>query len=158
MERDEAAFFRECHVANMAKRLKVETETLEEIRLSPTLILLSDDDALADLVLGIVKWPWKVVRQGADVHLSHKIFAHPNVRLVILDDQAVEENDRGRLLAQIREHFSGTSLLYVAGSQSDGNEKRARTNGAHYYALKPLSPHRFGHVLQSFLQAQQFKG
>ncbi len=140
-----------------ADQIKVNTD-LEEIRLSPTLILLSDDDALADLVLGIVKWPWKLVRQGADGYMSHKIFAQPNVQLVILDDQAVEEKDLSWLLAQISKHFSGTSLLYVAGSQSDGNEKRARTNGAHYYASKPLSPERFGHVLQSFLQAQQFKG
>jgi DNA-binding response OmpR family regulator len=139
-----------------ADQIKVNTD-LEEIRLSPTLLLLSDDDRLADLVLGIVKWPWKVVRQGADGHMSHKIFAHPNVRLVILDDQAVEEKDRSWLLAQISKHFSGTSLLYVAGSQSDGNEKRARTNGAHYYASKPLSPERFGHVLQSFLQHSSSK-
>ena len=141
----------------MAKRLKVKTQTLEEIRLSPTLLLLSDDEALADLVIGIVKRPWKLVRQGADRYISHKLFAQPNVRLVILDDQAVEENDRSWLLAQIRRHFSGTSLLYVAGSQSDGNEKRARTNGAHYYVSKPLSLERFGQVLQSFLQTQ-FKG
>jgi response regulator of citrate/malate metabolism len=150
--------FRGCHAANMANRLKVKTEALEEMRLSPTLLLLSDDQALANLVLGIVKRPWKLVRRGADRHMSHKMFAQPNVRLVILDDQAVEENDRSRLLAQIRKHFTGNSLLYVAGSHSDGNEKRARTNGAHYYVSKPLSLERFGHVLQSFLQAQHVKG
>jgi DNA-binding response OmpR family regulator len=131
---------------------------LEETRLSLTLLLLSDDEALADLVRGIVRRPWKLVRQGADGYMSHKVFTQPNVRLVILDDQAVDENDRGWLLAQIRKHFSGTSLLYVAGSQSEGNEKRARTNGAHYYVSKPLLLERFGHVLQSFLQAQQGKG
>jgi len=142
----------------MAKRLKMTTEALEQMRVSSTLLLLSDDEALTDLVLGIVKRPWKLVRQGADRYVSHKTFAQPNVRLVILDDQAVEENDRSWLLAQIRKHFSGTSLLYVAGKQSDGNEKRARTNGAHYYVSKPLSLERFGHVLKSFLQTQQFKG
>jgi DNA-binding response OmpR family regulator len=142
----------------MAKRLKVKIEALEEMRLSPILLLLSDDESLADLVLRIVKRPWKLVRQGADRYMSNKAFRHPNVRLVILDDQAVEETDRNGLLAQIRKHFSGTSLLYVAGSQSDGNEKRARTNGAHYYVSKPLSLERFGHVLGSFLQTQQLKG
>ena len=128
------------------------------MRLSPTVLLLSDDEGLADLVREIVKRPWKLVRQGADRYMSHKMFAHPNVRLVILDDQAVEENDRNWLLAQIRKHFSGTSLLYIAGSHSDGNEKRARTNGAHYYVSKPFSLEQFGRVLQSFLQVQQVKG
>ena len=128
---------------------------LEENRLSPSVLLLSDDEVLANFVLGIVKRPWKLVRHGADKYGSREVFTQPNVRLVILDDQAVEESDRGWLLAQIRKHFSGTSLLYVAGSQSDDNEKRARTNGAHYYSSKPLSLERFGYVLRSFLQAHQ---
>ncbi len=130
----------------------------EEIRLSPTLLLLSDDETLAELVSGIVKRPWKLVRQDADRHMSRKLFTQPNVRLVILDDQAVEESDRNWLLAQVRKHFAGASLLYVAGSQSDANERRARTNGAHYYASKPLSLERFSRVLRSFLQVQQIKG
>jgi DNA-binding response OmpR family regulator len=140
------------------RSIKVDSDSERKMRLSPTLLLLSDDETLADLVLGIVKRPWKLVRQGADGYMSHKMFAQPNVRLVILDDQAVEENDRNWLLAQIRKHFSGTFLLYVAESQSDGNEKRARSNGAHYYVSKPLSIERFGRVLQSFLQVQQVKG
>jgi DNA-binding response OmpR family regulator len=138
-------------------RLKANID-LKETRLAPTVLLLSDDEALANLVDGIVKRPWKLVRHGTDKHVSRKVFVQPNVRLVIFDDQAVEENDRGWMLAQIRKHFSGISLLYVAANQSDGNEKRARTNGAHYYSSKPLSLMRFGYVLQSFLQAQQIKG
>jgi DNA-binding response OmpR family regulator len=138
-------------------RLKVRTEP-KEMRLAPTVLLLSYDEALAKVVQGIVKPPWKLVRHGTDKYVSREVFALPNVRLVIFDDQAVEENDRGWMLAQIRKHFSGISLLYVAAGQSDANEKRARTNGAHYYVSKPLSVERFGHVLESFLHAQQFDG
>jgi DNA-binding response OmpR family regulator len=151
-------FFRECHVQKMAMRFKVKTEGLEEIRLSSTLLLLSDDEALVNLVLGIVEPPWKLVRSSADRYTNRRMFTQPNVRLVILDDQTVKENDRSWLLARIRKHFSGTSLLYVAGSHSDGNERRARSNGAHYYVSKPLALDRFGHVLQSFLRAQGAKG
>ena len=138
-------------------RLKVNTD-FKDGRLAPSILLLSDDEALVDLVRRIVKAPWKLVRHGADKFMTREVLAQPNVRLAILDDQAVEESDRGRLLAQIRKHFSGISLLYVAGNQTDGNEKRARTNGAQYYVSKPLSLERFGQVLQSFLQAQQVKG
>ncbi len=137
---------------------KVKAETSEQTRLSPTVLLLSDDEELAKLVLGIVKPPWKLVRHAADKYVGRQVFAQPNVRLVILDDQAIEESDRGWLLEQIRKHFSGPPLLYVAGSQSDANEKRARTKGAHYYVSKPLSIERFGQVLQSFLQAKQVEG
>jgi CheY-like chemotaxis protein len=142
----------------MAKRLWRKTETLEEMRPSPTLLLLSDDEGLTDLVLGIVKKPWKLVRQRADRDMSRRVFTQPHVRLVIFDDQAVEESDRSWLLAKIRKYFSGAALLYVASSQSDHNEKRARTNGAQYYVSKPLSLERFGHVLQSSLRAENAKG
>ncbi|MGA7871705.1 MAG: hemerythrin domain-containing protein [Candidatus Binatus sp.] len=131
---------------------------LKDVRLAPSVLLLSDDEPLVDLVRGVVKRPWKLVRQGSDRYMTREALAQPNVRLAIVDDQAVDENDRERLLAQIRKHFSGVSLLYVAGSQSDGNEKRARANGAHYYVSRPLSPERFGQVLQSFLRAQQADG
>jgi len=120
---------------------------------SPILLLLSDDKGLASLVHGIVKRPWKLVWPDWTGRTDHQVFAQPNVRLLVLDDHAIKEDDRGRLLAQIRRHFSGNPLLYVAGIQSDDNERRARTNGAHYYTSKPLSLERFGCVLQSFLQA-----
>lgn len=135
------------HGQNSA-RLKVENS------LSPTVLLLSDDQVLTDSIGRIVERPWKLVRYGAEKSGSREVFTQPNVRLVILDDQTVEENERGWFLAQIRKHFSGTSLLYVAASQSDGNERRARINGAHYYASKPLSLERFGYVLRSFLRHQ----
>jgi response regulator of citrate/malate metabolism len=133
------------------------SDDFAETRLSLTLLLLSSDEALTEVVRRIVVRPWKLVRYGANRYASNKVFNQANVRLVVLDDQVVEENDRSWLLTQIRKHFSGTSLLYVAASQSDGNEKRARTNGAHYYASKPLSLERFGYVLRSFLQADQIK-
>lgn len=140
-------------MANMAKQPKPKLESPGKIRLSPTLLLLSDDQ---NLVTGVVEHPWKLIRQGAGEYRAKKMFAQTNVRLVLLDDQAVDENDRGWLLAQIRKHFSGT-LLYVVSSQSDGNEKRARTNGAQYYISKPLPLERFGYVLRALLRIEQVR-
>ncbi len=128
---------------------------LKYARLAPSILLLSDDTALAGLVRGVVKRPWKLASHRADQFMTREVLALPNVRLAILDDQAVEENDRGRLLEQIRKRFPGNSLLYVAGSQSEANEKRARSSGAHYYVSRPLSLERFAQVLESFLNAQQ---
>jgi response regulator of citrate/malate metabolism len=150
-------FLRECHLAK-SEAAKRKPETFEKMRPSPTLMLLSADEVLADLVSGMVQQPWKLVRQGANKDLSRKMFTQPHVRVVIFDDQVVEENDRNWLLAKIRRYFSGAVLLYVAGSQNDHNEKRARANGAQYYVSKPLWLEGFGHVLQSFLQAENAKG
>ena len=130
---------------------------MEEKRIPLNLLLLSEDEVLAKLVFGFVKSPWRLLRQDAGRYLEQKPFTEPNVQLVILDDQAVGEGDRGWLLAQLRKHFPGHPMLYIAGSHSEDNEIRARTNGAHYYDSKPLSPERFEQVLQSFMQTQQLK-
>jgi DNA-binding response OmpR family regulator len=131
------------------------SDRLEELRLPPILLLLSDDEALIELVCRIVKSPWTLTRESSSTETTHRLLTAPNVRLVILDDQTIEEQQRGRLLMQIRQDIPAASLLYVAGRQSDTNEKRARTNGAHYYVSKPVLPERFSYVLQSFLRAQE---
>jgi DNA-binding response OmpR family regulator len=122
--------------------------------IAPTLLLLSEDKELRNLVLEVVKAPWEIVCNRTN---GHRIFSQQNVRLIILDDQAVEELDRSWLLSQIRKEYSGRPLLYVAGDHSEQNERRARTNGAHYYVSKPLVRAQFGHVLLSFVQVQQAK-
>jgi DNA-binding response OmpR family regulator len=126
--------------------------------LPPALLLLSYDPVLADLVRETLKYPWKFVCGRPDRYLSYKIFTEPNVRLVLLDDEAIQEDDRVWLLTQLRKHFSGSPLLYVASTHSESTEKQARTNGAQYYALKPLSAEHFGPVLCSFLLSQEIKG
>ena len=124
--------------------------------IAPTLLLLSNDETLAEFVLGVVMPPWRLIHHdGGGRCMGDGSFAQPNVRLVILDDQAVQEDDRSWLLTRICKRLPGASLLYVAGNQSDTNEKRARANGAHYYVSKPLSFERFGYVLQSFLRAKK---
>jgi response regulator RpfG family c-di-GMP phosphodiesterase len=121
----------------------------------PTLLLLSDDPALVSIVGGIITHPWGLVRDRPNEYWNHKVVVLPNVRLVIFDDETVEENDRGWVLAQIRKHFSGRSLIYVANSHTEHTERKARTCGAHYYISKPLSPEQFGEVLLSFLQVRR---
>ncbi len=122
--------------------------------LMPTLLLLSRDEAIAGLVADASKTGWKVA-QHRETHALHSLFGEPNVRLVILDDEAVDEHDRGRLLAQIRRRIPSASLLYVAAGHTEDNEKRARTGGAHYYVSKPLALERFNHILQSFMRSQE---
>lgn len=130
---------------------------MDRAPLPPTLLLLTHDEELTALVLKAVKKPWKLVSRHPDRFVSDKAYAQRNVRLVIFDDQSVGENDRGWVLTQIRKHFFGSLLLYVAGTQTDHNERRARTNGAHYYVSKPLPPDPFNRVLQSFLSRQNAK-
>ena len=121
---------------------------------APTLLLLSADKALADFVASSVQPPWTFVHQST-AYTSAEVFAQPNVQLVVLDDEAIEGSERGRLLARIRRYLPTVPLLYIAASHNEANERQARTNGAHYYVAKPLSLEHFGYVLQSFLRARK---
>jgi response regulator of citrate/malate metabolism len=121
---------------------------------SPALLLISEDEQLAGLVGAIVKPPWRVVHRIAATNSRRRMLGEHHVRVVIFDEEAVEEKDREALLGQITRFFSGASVLYVAATQSDANEKKARTNGAHYYVSKPLPLERFAQVLRSFLKTQ----
>lgn len=122
---------------------------------SPVLLLISEDDELATLIGGLAEPPWRLVRHAADTKTPNSVLGAPHVRVVIFDDQAIEESARDVLLAQIARFFSGVPLLYVTATQSDANEKRARMSGAHYYISKPLPLERFTQVLQSFLKTHQ---
>jgi len=120
----------------------------------PTLLLLSGDEQIAKLIATVANATWRIA-QYLETHAIHRILAEPHVKLVILDDEAIEEPERGRLLTQIRRRIPSASLLYVAAGHDEQNEKRARTNGAHYYVSKPLSLDRFGHVVQSFMRLHE---
>lgn len=122
--------------------------------LRPALLLLSADGTLAEMVAGSIQPPWTLAHYQSSGR-NHEAFNLPNVRLVLLDDDTVDSNDRGMMLRHIRKYFPSVPLLYVAGDHDGENERRARSNGAHYYAAKPLALDRFGHVLESFLRANK---
>jgi len=105
-------------------------------------------------VASAVQPPWTLAHQPA-AYTSPEAFGRPNVQLVVLDDEAIEGSERGRLLTQINRYLPTTPLLYIAATHDEANERQARTNGAHYYVAKPLSLQHFGYVLQSFLRVQK---
>ena len=115
------------------------------------LALLSTDETLANAVGSVVEAPWR---------LEHRCYLDslidflqlPDVRLVVVDDEAVIEGDRGWLVAQIRRHLEGATLLYVAASHSAENERRARSHGAHYYTSKPIETDDIAGVLKAFME------
>jgi len=118
----------------------------------PTLLLLSGDKSLASLVREASGPGWRV--EHVEDAQGGELFARPNIRLVVVDDELIGEGDRGWLLGQIRARQAGVPLMYVTAFHDPENEKRARAGGAHYYTSKPLDKGRFVQVLQSFLKAR----
>jgi ActR/RegA family two-component response regulator len=112
--------------------------------------LLSNDDDLAYIVHSAVEVPWRLERLRYNGEVLE--FLHvADVRLVIVDDEAVGEDDRGWLLGQVRRNFDEATLLYVAGIHSVANERRARGNGATYYTAKPVQNDELKGVLKGFM-------
>jgi DNA-binding NtrC family response regulator len=117
---------------------------------TPVVVLLSADDSLTRLVNSAVQNPWRFEHH---IHFGGPLdFLNADVRLVVLDDQAVGESDRGWLLGQIRRHMERATLLYVTAHHTAENERRARSHGACYYTSKPIHNGELAGVLRAFME------
>jgi DNA-binding NtrC family response regulator len=117
----------------------------------PALLLLSADEQLRALVAATAADAWRVEHLRDPARIADAVRLS-DLRLVLLDDETVAEQERGWLLAQLRRHLPGAPLLYVAGHHDGLVEKRARAGGAHYYTSKPIHPDEFAGILKSFLR------
>jgi DNA-binding response OmpR family regulator len=117
----------------------------------PIVALLSNDDDLAHIVNSATEMPWRLERYFYTGEVLG-FMRLAGVRLVIVDDESVSESDRGWLLGQVHHNMRDATLLYVAGSHSIENERRARSNGANYYTAKPIQAGELTNVLKGFME------
>jgi hypothetical protein len=128
------------------------TPPTESRRLAaPTLLLFSADRELTALVKKTVKAPWKI-EVCEDPAIGREALSRPAVRLVIVDDGAVDEEARGWLLDRIRKFVPQALLIYIASAHSEADERRARSYSAQYYTAKPLDAGRTARVIDSFVR------
>lgn len=118
---------------------------------SPELLLVSIDDSFSRLIGNVASPKWLVERRHNPSDAARALL-RPEVRLVVFDDQAVKESERGWLLAQVRKHKPGVPLLYVAAIHNDQTEILARRGGASYYTSKPIHDQQWTNVLRSFMR------
>ena len=118
---------------------------------APTLLLFSADKELTALVRNTVAAPWKI-ELIEDPAIGREALSRPSVRMVIVDDGAVDEEARGWLLDRIRKFVPQALLIYIASSHSEADERRARGYSAQYYTAKPLDSGRIARVIESFVR------
>ncbi len=121
-------------------------------RAAPTLVLFSSDRELIAMVRKSIQKPWKI-ELCEDPAIGREALSRPSVRLVIVDDGAVDEEARGWLLDRIRKFVPQALLIYIASSHSEADERRARGYSAQYYTAKPLDQVRTSRVIESFARA-----
>ena len=122
--------------------------------MAPTALLISTDTALAEELAAIIRTPWTLACH-ADGPSAPDLWSWIGVEIVVLDDDAIQDNDRGWILSKLGRHYREASLIYVAGDHNLLNERRARMNGAKYYAAKPLPGDLFALVIRSFMELHQ---
>lgn len=112
----------------------------------PTILALSDDRSVVELVLKTCNRPWKV-KVTDDFTAYVKLVADGECRVVVVDDEKLVEADRGWLLNRIQNAMPEAFIVYIAAQHSPEVERTARSRGAGYYLSKPLDTERLTHLL-----------
>lgn len=113
----------------------------------PTVLLLTSDGWLRNLVNAACQAPW-VVKNCVDPPSRCTVELEPSVKLAVLDDEGLPESERGWLLNQIHSRQPNASVVYVASHHSPEVEKLARAAGVLYYTSKPVDAVRLSEVLR----------
>jgi hypothetical protein len=114
--------------------------------------VFSRDESVVKMIAEGMGDSW-VLEKFTDPHDGHDFLLKPHVRIVVIDDEAIEESMRGWLLGQVRKHALHALIAYIAANHSAENERRARAYSVQYYTSKPMDPERTLRVLRSFEQA-----
>jgi len=93
-----------------------------------TILVFSRDASVLDLASRAAGDGWMLERCDDDRKFG-QLLVFPQVRLVIVDDEAIEDQMRGWLLERVRTSAPQAPFVYVAGAHSDATEKRARVQG-----------------------------
>jgi DNA-binding NtrC family response regulator len=112
----------------------------------PTILALSDDRSLVELLLKTCSRPWKV-KVTDDLTSYLNLVPDGECRVVVVDDERLVEADRGWLLNRIQNSMPQAFIVYVASQHSPDVERTARARGAGYYLSKPLDCERLTHLL-----------
>ncbi len=112
----------------------------------PTILALSDDHQLVELLLKNCSRPWKVKATG-DFTAYLNLVPNGECKVVVVDDEKLVEADRGWLLHKIQNWMPQAFIVYIASQHSAEVEKLARSRGAGYYLSKPVDTERLTHLL-----------
>ncbi|MGO9063045.1 MAG: hypothetical protein ACLQU2_37625 [Candidatus Binataceae bacterium] len=113
---------------------------------SPTILALSDDPDLVELLLKTCSRPWKVKVTG-DFTSYLNLVPDGDCKVVVVDDEKLGQGDRGWLLNRIQNWIPRAFIIYIAAEHSADVERVARSRGAGYYLSKPLDSERLTHLL-----------
>ncbi len=116
------------------------------------IVVLSRDQSIMQMIAECMSDSW-AIEKFADPHDARAFLRKPCVRIVVIDDEAIEESTCGWLLDQVRERAPDALVAYIAAIHSPETERRVRTYPVQYYTSKPMDRERTLRVLHSFERA-----
>jgi len=114
--------------------------------------VFSRDESIVRMIAEGMSDSW-IMEKFTDPHDGHEFLLKPDVRIVVIDDEAIEESMRAWLLGQVRKHALHALVAYIAAIHSPETERLARAYSVQYYTSKPMDQERTLRVLHSFEQA-----
>jgi DNA-binding NtrC family response regulator len=118
----------------------------------PTVAIFSKDPGVLELAAGVLPAGWKLESSGG-IDRWRQVFAHANIQVVVVDDEAIEAPARGWLFDRIRHFVPQAFVIYIASVHTPEAEKRARSYAAHYYTAKPLDIDRLYRVVENYIRS-----
>jgi len=119
---------------------------------APVMLVVSRDSDLIKLASDSVTPPW-IVEQSADHEEGWRAMVRPRVKLVVIDDDGIDETARGWLLGQTRKHAPDAMVVYIASAHNSDVERHVRAHQVQYYTSRPVDRERVHRVLASFANA-----
>ena len=99
-----------------------ETTTVESPR---SIAVFSRDASIVKMIARGTSDSW-VMENFADPHEGRAFPLKPSVRIVVIDDEAIEESTRGWLLDQVHKRAPDALVIHIAAIHGPQAERRAR--------------------------------
>jgi DNA-binding NtrC family response regulator len=114
--------------------------------------IFSRDESIVKLITDGLRGSW-VIEKFSDPLQARASMLKSGVKIVVIDDEAIEEATRGWLLDQVRKWAPHALVAYIAAIHNPETERRAREHRVQYYTAKPMDRERTLRVLHSFERA-----
>ncbi len=116
-----------------------------------TLVVFSTDESIVELIQNTLPMGWQTER-CTNSGTVRAALTKPGLRIIVIDDRAIDEGIRGWLLSQVRRWAPEALIVYIAAKHGSDVELCARCHGADYYFSQPLDHETIVRVLRSFTE------
>jgi len=114
--------------------------------------VFSRDDSILGLIRDGLTEVWRI-DPCSEPNQARMFLQRADIRIVVIDDVAIDKPTRGWLLDQVRRWAPDALVIYIASEHSPEVERHVRSRGVQYYLSRPVDRDRTIRVLHSFAAA-----